>query len=81
MNDPATVTICGIDWQRARHETDELTTRFYACPHCEYERIPFGAGWGTSEEERTPEHDARFCPGCGAKIEWHPRVGRVTDES
>lgn len=55
--------------------SDELETRFYACPYCHYERVPYGLSAWQSEpyengEGRVTRFDAKYCPGCGRKIAW-----------
>ena len=50
--------------------TDEIEVRFYDCPMCSYERVPFGMGW---HDVRYPQHDANFCPRCGVTIQWVER--------
>jgi predicted RNA-binding Zn-ribbon protein involved in translation (DUF1610 family) len=55
-----------------RRCTDELTTEFYDCPKCGYERVPKGS-LKTFDLEEYPEiaaYDAKFCPGCGEEIKW-----------
>lgn len=55
----------------ASYVSDELTVRFYTCPSCGFDHVPFGASaWTDAPEDRMPEHDARYCPGCAAPIEW-----------
>lgn len=59
------VSLVTID-PKSNYCTDELYVRFYECPYCLYDRVPFGAGGG----ERYPEYDAFNCPRCGTPIRW-----------
>lgn len=55
--------------------TDELSVRFYTCPDCGFERVPYGASIPFRDGDldkggREYEYDAKYCPGCAAPIEW-----------
>jgi ribosomal protein S27AE len=52
--------------------TDEISTEFYACPRCDFQRIPHFIPHPLQD---APEDEAsitaKFCPGCGGAVIWH----------
>jgi predicted RNA-binding Zn-ribbon protein involved in translation (DUF1610 family) len=50
--------------------SDELYTRFWVCPNCEFERIPRAFEYDVPDAEDHRYRTARYCPGCGDYITW-----------
>ncbi len=54
-------------------ETDELYTVFHRCTSCDFERVPRYRAQAPKNPLDERLTTARFCPGCGALIDWSGR--------
>lgn len=51
--------------------TDELSTEFYECPLCEFQRVPRAHDRYLDLDEYTKwQRTAHYCPGCGRPVIW-----------